>query len=172
VPTAVTANNKIFFAGGYTHNNTIHFVSDKIDIYDNTTNTWSVSSLNERRVGHGGIAVAEKIYWAGGSNSLITSNSCSVEIRDVNTDNTVIQFLSEPSAGPAVLKNSKIIFFTIGGINDNRFDIYDVASDSWSIGVLLQSIYAASIIAVNNTIYLAGGYVNGVLSNQVWKLEF
>ncbi|MGE5106935.1 MAG: hypothetical protein ACM3H8_05295 [Sphingobacteriales bacterium] len=32
-------------------------------------------------------------------------------------------------------------------------------------------IYGASIISVNNTIYVAGGYVNGILSNQVWKLE-
>jgi hypothetical protein len=27
-------------------------------------------------------------------------------------------------------------------------------------------------ISVSNIIYVAGGYVNGVLSNQVWKLEF
>jgi N-acetylneuraminic acid mutarotase len=172
-PTAVTANGKIFFAGGHTHNNATYFVSDKIDIYDNATNTWSVAALNERRVGHGGIAVADKIYWAGGSTTgTSTSLLCSVEIRGVNMGNTVIQSLSEPSGGPALLKNNKILFFTINGINDNAIDIYDVSSASWSIGVLPQSIYGSSVFSVNNIIYVTGGRENGVLSNQVWKLEF
>jgi len=35
-----------------------------------------------------------------------------------------------------------------------------------------MSIKHASIISLDNTIYLAGGFVNGVLSNKVWKLEF
>lgn len=46
------------------------------------------------------------------------------------------------------------------------------AALTWSIGVLPQNIEGASIISVNNTIYVASGYVNGVLSNPVWKLEF
>ncbi len=171
-PTAVTANGKVFFSGGYTHNNSIHFVSDKIEIYNNATNTWSVAVLNERRVAHGGIAVADKIYWAGGSTTVATSLLCSVEVRDVNTGNTVIQSLSEASVGPAFLKNNKILFFTINGINDNTIDIYDVPSASWSIGVLPQSMYGCSVISVNNTIYVTGRYVNGILSNQIWKLEF
>jgi hypothetical protein len=54
----------------------------------------------------------------------------------------------------------------------DKFDIYDIFTDSWSIGVLPVNIYGSSIISLNNTIYVAGGYVNGVLSNQVWKLDF
>jgi hypothetical protein len=30
----------------------------------------------------------------------------------------------------------------------------------------------AAIISVNNTIYVAGGKVNGAFSDQVWILEF
>jgi N-acetylneuraminic acid mutarotase len=54
----------------------------------------------------------------------------------------------------------------------NKFDIYDITTNTWSIGVLPANIYGSSVISVNNTIYIAGGYVNDVLSNQVWKLEF
>jgi hypothetical protein len=54
----------------------------------------------------------------------------------------------------------------------NKFDIYDITTNTWSVGVLQVDIYASSVISVNNTIYVAGGYVNGILSNQVWKLEF
>ena len=55
---------------------------------------------------------------------------------------------------------------------DDKFDVYDVATDKWSIGVLPVGVLRASIISVNNTIYLAGGVVNGILSDKVWKMEF
>lgn len=57
-------------------------------------------------------------------------------------------------------------------MNNNEFDIYDIASNSWSIGVLPFNIQRASIISVNNVIYIAGGLINGVESNKVWTLEF
>ncbi len=66
------------------------------------------------------------------------------------------------------MKNNQLIFFA----DTNKFDVYDVAADKWSIGVLPINPVGASIISVNNTIYLACGEVNGVSSNQVWKLEF
>jgi N-acetylneuraminic acid mutarotase len=66
----------------------------------------------------------------------------------------------------------KLFFFTGTGIEKNKFDIYDISSNTWSIGELSQNIVGASLISVNNIIYVAGGYINGVLSNKVWKLEF
>ena len=54
----------------------------------------------------------------------------------------------------------------------NQFDIYDAKTNTWSIGVLPFSIEGASIISVNNTIYVAGGMVDNVFSDKVWKLEF
>ena len=73
------------------------------------------------------------------------------------------------------------MFFTLGPntpvewpntVWQNTFDIYDIATNTWSIGVLPVSMGSTLIISVNNVIYLAGGLVNGALSNQVWKLEF
>ncbi len=94
-------------------------------------------------------------------------------------------FLFQPNAFlSAIQKNNKIVFFTSANNVTplyftstpppvhNKFDIYDISTNTWSIGVLSQTIYGSSIISVNNTIYVAGGYVNGILSNQVWKLEF
>ncbi len=69
--------------------------------------------------------------------------------------------ISEYGGGNAVALNAR-----------NKFDIYYIATNSWSVGVLPVTIYGASIISVNNTICVAGGKVNGVLSKQVWKLEF
>ena len=73
----------------------------------------------------------------------------------------------------AVVKDNKILFLRNGDLADSdKFDIYDIISNTWSIGVLPYKIAGASIISVNNIIYVAGVSINGVLSNKVWKLEF
>ena len=125
-----------------------------------------------------GIAVGSKNYWAGGYDSGPFTNQ--VEIRDMNSASSELTCLFQPNASyfqvdvsfSAVLKDNKIVFFTGSGSAKNKFDIYNITTNTWSIGVLPANIGGASIISTNNTIYVAGGSVNGVLSNQVWKLEF
>lgn len=168
------AGNKLYFAGGVEtyHDDAL----DRVDIYDNTTNSWLLSRLNEPKVGLSAIALANKIYWAGGSNS--RGGSCSVEIKDVNTGISTNAYLYKASdslyyygADKAVARDSKIIF--LPRYSDNKFDIYDTGTNSWSIGVLpVNIIRGGSIFSVNNTIYIVGAFVNGVLSSQLWKLEF
>jgi len=81
--------------------------------------------------------------------------------------------LFQPNFGcGVVLKNDKIVFFTGSGAEKNKFDIYNITNNTWSIGVLPVNVTEASIISVNNTIYVAGGFVNNIASTQVWKLEF
>ncbi|MEJ7589690.1 MAG: kelch repeat-containing protein, partial [Ferruginibacter sp.] len=174
---AVTVNNKVYFAGGegWPANPVMGtwYCSNRIDVYDNATNSWSTSSLSEGKLGHASIAVDNKIYWAGGytGTSHPVTRSCTVEIRDVVTGASSIQYLSKPNDWlSAVTKDNKIIYYSSN--SSTMFDIYDIATNTWAIGVLPVSMQGASIISVNNTIYLAGGKVNGVLSDKVWKLEF
>jgi hypothetical protein len=174
-----TSGNKIYLAGGANQvsdcDNHVIVIYKRIDIYDALSNTWSVDHLSEERAGMGAIGVNNKIYWAGGY--IMNSNAyCgigatnSVEIRDLATNTTSFDCLSEAKEQvTALLKDNKIIFW--GGQN-GRFDIYDLTTGSWSIGVLPQNLLSASVISYNNTIFIAGATVNGVLSNQVWKLEF
>ncbi len=168
---AVTVNQKIYFAGGQKEDRFYANPSNRIDIYDNATNSWSTSALSIPMGFISGISVADKIYWNSG---------CTVEIKDVNTWSSSIAYLSKPGTSifdlsQPVVKENKIIFFRKwdGG---NKFDIYDIATNTWSIGVLPVSIEGASIISVNNTIYVAGGMVNSTGNfypgEQVWKLEF
>ena len=167
---AVTVDSKIYFAGGNKQNNT-YSPSDRIDIYNNITGSWSASSLKQPMGLLAGIAVSEKIYWAQG---------CAVEIKDVNTWNSSVSFLFKSGASwiidegqNIVLKDGKLVYFRHSDAIPDKFDIYDISTNTWSIGILPQPVPKwASIIAVNNTIYIAGGAINGVLSNQVWKLEF
>ncbi len=171
---AVAVNDKVYFAGGYVFLGDYFnwFASDKIDIYDITTSSWSTSTLYEGKMECAAISAGDKIFWAGG----ITGNgndqtghlSCVVEIKDVNAGSS-IAYLSNPGAFQAFLKDGKIVFFGGG----NTFDIYNLTTGMWSIGVLPAGIdYVYSSIGVNNTIYVVAAIVNGVLSNQVWKLEF
>ncbi len=153
---AVTVNQKIYFAGGHNEDRWYRSPSNKIDIYDNATNSWSTSSLSIPMGFIGGITVADKIYWSSG---------CTVEIKNVNTWNSSMEHLFKPGAGQPVLKDNKILFLRTWE-NPNKFDVYDIATNTWSIGVLPQTISeSASFISVNNTVYVAHG-------SKVYKLEF
>ncbi|MEO5583006.1 MAG: hypothetical protein ABIR66_09950 [Saprospiraceae bacterium] len=182
-PTAVSTNNKVFFGGGSIGLQ----ASNKIDIYDLPTDSWSISTLSEARYDMAGIAVAGKVYWAGGSLPSHGNNeqafSCTVEIKDISSSSSSFASLFKPrdffsyAGRGAVLKDDKIIFYINSSYlylreSFNRFDIYDITNKTWTVGVLNQYIGAASIISVNNTIYIVGGNVNGTLNNQVWKLKF
>jgi hypothetical protein len=180
--TATVVGNKIYFAGGDTSNSGP--TSTIIDIYDAVTDSWSTSTLNVPKAFHAAIFKNGKIYWAGGATymnyqggigneDLIT---CEVEIRDINTQVSSFTNLSFPKYCNEVFEKDNRIWFVSfysGWQNWQHFDIYDLASDNWLVGVLPQPISCyTSIISANNTIYMAGGYVNGVASSQVWKLEF
>jgi N-acetylneuraminic acid mutarotase len=179
--TAVTANNTILFAGGSNQLSGSNNVTNIIDVYDNATNSWSTSTLAEPKAFFAGNNVGGKIYWAGGYGGN-GSPTCKVEIRDPVTQTSSAAFLFHPfsyvthEGMNVVVKDNKIIWFaTLDPSNGNatdKFNIYDMLTNTWSIGLLPVKMNAASVIAVNNTIYVAGGYINGQMSDQVWKLEF
>lgn len=181
--TAVSLGSKVYFAGGITgwiprpNDSFEYIVSNKIDVFDNATNSWSTAFLNEAKYYFAGIAVGTNIYWAGGSKgTALNKASCNVEITNVNTRISSIEYLSRArnffvdGGQNAVIKDDQIVFFTGERVysaqnNTNKFDIYNTSTNTWSLGVLPQTIQAASIISVNNTIYVTDG-------RQVWKLEF
>jgi len=178
--TANTVNDKVYIAGGTNYlSNSDYGCTNRIDIYDASNNSWSVSSLSEAKGGHVGVNVNNKIYWAGGrtNTGVLPYASCIVEIRDIDLNESAFANLFQPNANfRATARNNEIVFFTFGyGVFDagrNLFDIYNISNKSWSIGVLEKRVSGASIISVNNVIYVAGGELDGVLYNQLWKLEF
>jgi hypothetical protein len=171
---ATAIDGKVYFAGGSTD---AYFErgSNNIDIFDTLTNTWSGSGLQELKNFHAAVAAGNKIYWAGGkyskaNNTLITSGQ--VEIRDVNTGISSFHTIYPRSEFSAVVKGNYIVFFTGRYGEGTYFDVYNFSTDTWLSGQLPKKINDAAIISVNNTIYVAGGFVDGVLSSQVWKMEF
>ncbi|MEO7483223.1 MAG: hypothetical protein ABIT81_05650 [Ferruginibacter sp.] len=170
---AVDANNKVYFAGGF--NNNLQSVSNRVDVYDNTSNAWSQFSLMEPKSNMAGIVVGSKIFWAGGYNAILPQPNLSglVQIYDASSQTSTSACLFQLNGwNRAVLKDNKIVFFTGNGSVKNKFDIYDISTSSWSIGILPYIMENAAIITYNNVTYVAGGLVNGVYTNQVYKLEF
>jgi len=178
LPQIATSTNKLFLAGGATILDGDYFggITKRIDIYDAVTGQWSQDFLSIERASMGSIGANNKIYWAGGvvanpDPNIIYEATSLVEIRDLVTNTTTFDCLSESrNQLTAIRKDNKIIFF---GKNDvTTFDIYDLTTNSWSIGVLPQRFYSASVISHNNIIYMVGSHTGHTLSDQVWKLEF
>ena len=173
---AAIAGNKIFLAGGSSglFGSGGNSISKKIDVFDAASATWSIDFLSIERGVMGSISGNNKIYWGGGA--IVSTNgtefnvTSSVEIRDLATNTASFSCLSEPKLGlTALSKDNKIVFY--GGSN-HKFDIYDLTTDTWSIGVLPLPIIGGNIVSYNNVIYIAGAELNGAISNQVWKLDF
>jgi len=173
---AAVADNKIYFAGGVfgTGTNSPGF-SNKIDIYDAITNSWSVSSLScEGKAQMASIAAGNKIFWAGGSTSFLPLFSNKVEIRELTTQtSSCVQLChlqgSWHTGGDAVLKDNKVVFYNR---YEGLFEVYNISEDKWYVLQPGSSLKGVGIISVNNIIYAGGGFNWGVPSNQVWKLEF
>jgi len=172
---AVTLGDKAYIAGGRTQGSVYQYFSDKIDIYDSTTDSWSVETMYEAKYGFAGITVNEDIYWAGGSTGadLNTYASSRVEIWNPGTDTTTLDCLQAGFGYPtAVQIGNKIVLFRYSNeMSSIIFDIYDTLSNTWYYGALSTGVFYSGIIAVNNVIYVAGGYENNP-SNKVYILEF
>jgi len=172
---AVTLGDKVYIAGGesWTSNTAYSwFVSDEIDIYDSATNTWSVNTMYENKISFAGIALNDKIYWAGGRSGsrpyLYSSNV--VEIWDPITGTSTIECLrlSENSCFAGQLKD-KIVFLTNPSSSISlNFDIYDTTTKTWYYIELPRTIPVTNFITVNNTIYMTGW--SGPIDNRVVKL--
>jgi kelch-like protein 20 len=172
--TTATAGNKVLFAGGYHVTNSASaepVISNKVDVYDVSTNSWSTTSLDEARSGTVAATVGNKVLFAGGESS-------KVYIYDALLNSWSQAMLSQPrNVSSTATLGSKVLFFT-GSPNNNRIDIYDAAANTWSTADLDKSLHSFPIVAANK-VFIGGGQINTVGSyanshstRNVWKLEF
>jgi len=172
--TPVVAGDKVYFAGGYISSSGI--VSDRVDVYDNSISHWTTFSMREPKASFAGIYTNNTIFWVGGVSGIYPSNFTSAKVQAYNVinRNSTEACLFAPREGlKVVLKNNKIVSF-IGSEDapQNKFDIYDIATNSWSIGILPFTIQLSTIFSDGDSIYVAGGVVNRSWTNQIWKLDF
>ena len=173
IAAAVVGNLAIFAGGKYGESST----TDVVDIYNFSTKTWSKNKLSQARGFASATTIDSKVIIAGGITSLNNPTN-RVDIFDATTGIWTTASLSVPRAalGNAVTINGKAYF--VGGGNfmgsgyyapSDVVDIYDPASNTWSIDFLTQPIMAHSVVGVGNQLLVAGGLTNGDLN--VKKVE-
>ena len=164
---ATTVDNKAIFAGGVWSSSCWATVfSDVVDMYDASTNTWSIATLSQARAGIAATTVGSKVLFAGGSYSYAPYQSAFssnvVDIYDATTDTwstTTLPVACSSMAGTSV--GNKAIF--AGGVTDNGttivdiVQIYDVDTDTWSISALSEERIGLAATTLDNKAIFAGG---------------
>jgi len=172
-PVVASVGNKILFASG---SNSCGWgsISGRVDIYDATTNTWSVSALSETREGISSIVIDDKVFFVGGTIWIDFRNgvpSYKMDIYDNSTQSwSVKQIDFSINNFTSLLMGNRGYFFSGRQVN-----IYNHSIDSWSAGLLDQELNWPAIIAVGDYVYFAGGQVSDVndyQTNKIWRLKF
>jgi len=135
-------------------------------------------------------SAANKIVFAGGASAQEPYGSARVDIYDIITKTWTIAHLSVPRYGiTAVVVGNKILFAggESGELGDalygfhSEVDIYDAATDSWSLSHVSEPQHNMSAAALGDKVFFAGGntsssaYTNKVeiydASANTWSLR-
>ena len=103
---AATVGDKVLFAGGTSwetsaSGHSTWVTSNVVDIYDNTTNSWTTASLSESRSDLTATTAGSKIYFAGGyAGPFINNISPAIDIFDASTNSWSVSYLQQAKASP------------------------------------------------------------------------
>ncbi len=158
-------NGKIYAIGGANNNGTLGTNEE----YDPATNTWTERApMPTPRVDFGIAIYENKIYAIGGNiNGSPTSDTGANEVYDPATDTwaTKTPMTTARDALQANVVASKIYLISgllptnsVGPIVSDATEIYDPATDSWSLGApILTPVFAYASAVAENKIYIMGG---------------
>jgi kelch-like protein 20 len=160
---AATALDKLVFAGGLVDGGPGQptAITDRVDIYNLSTQTWSTTKLSEPRNGLKSITVGNKIVFASGEwNGNNVPKSIEIYDAALNTWSSVV--LSSPLYNSRVLvsANNKVFITATNYLLSTKLDIYDAASNALSTSQLSQARFEPSATANGNRVFFAGGYQN------------
>ena len=167
----MSLNNKFYVAGGFFHQwGASPYISNKVDVYDNASGSWSATTLANARADIGTAVADNKIFWVGGHG--LSSSSDEVEILDINLQTRNFHHLSQARGRiQTAIKDNKIIFFT--GDYGDRVDIYNIITQTWCWTQSPFQVNYSGLVVSGNNIFVGGGTIGSSGdANQVWKLEF
>ena len=180
VMAAVASQNKVLFCGGYTvyedptgWGMTFTTPSPAIDVYDYSTGQWSASTMAVNKDGFAATSANGKVYLAGGTvNNAITFHVEELDVNNMTSSNACLhQPMFSSNNNTSAVKNNMIVFFAyspFSGIDHHKFDIYNIQTGAWSIGVfppdLITTNYFTAITSANNEIYT-------VIDDKLYKMN-
>jgi len=180
VGAAVSVLNKVLFCGGYTRyedptgfGSVFTTPTTSIDIYDINSGQWSAGTMQINKGSFAAIGLNEKVYFAGGATN--DAPTFHVEELNVNTMNSSSSCLHRPMVcdndKSTVVKNELVIFFTdlpFSGNERKTFDIYNLQTGVWSIGVLPPDSFSphsfTAIATVSNEIFV-------IIDGKLYKMN-
>lgn len=166
-----TAGSKIVFAGG---NYGFYYPTydlkstNRVDIYNNATNTWSTAALSQARAGITVASAGNKILFIGGT--WITVQGVQkyyykTDVYDVVTNTWSVVPLSISRTDMGVTSAGNKVFIAGGtllnGNRSNRVDVYDASTDSWSTMTLPAARTGLAALSVGAKVMFAGGFAQG-----------
>jgi N-acetylneuraminic acid mutarotase len=177
--TIASVGNKILFAGGF--DIMLGEIStSRVDIYDVSTKTWSSNELSQPSAFLVSATLGNKIYFTGTEVPDVRNGgykiSKVVEIYDNTSNSLSTDTLSEGRMDATATTIGNKIYFAGGHDNATgrgnttrgpfkTVDVYDGATNSWSISSMSVARYSLAGIPVGNNIYWAGGYTSYPLDN-------
>jgi N-acetylneuraminic acid mutarotase len=196
MPTSRTAfgiavyQNKIYTIGGWNFNdgNSIYYSVN--EVYDPSTDSWQVKQpCPTNRLQLDANVINDRIYLIGGKTGGQFTTVGTTDVYDVVNDSwtTKESMLYPVAAYASAVSDGKI--YVMGGqdeylhnqIDVNFTQIYDIVSDSWSLGsptptaVTNAAAGATTGIMAPKRIYLFGGYPNGGIGatnlTQVYDIQ-
>jgi hypothetical protein len=176
---AASANSIVLFAGGVLDQSVpgVAIQSDVVDIYDETTRTWTTSALSAPRQDLSCAAVLHLILCAGGwsnDNAEEITQSSIVDIYDTNSKSWLTPTsLSEARSNMLASPLRGKVYFAGGNAGhysqvyySDRVDIYDGATQTWDATLKLPQAraYLAGGCAIDTCVF-GGGYYLGHYSS-------
>src|SRR5436190_14223309 len=164
-------NNKFYVAGGFFHQwGASSYISNKVDVYDDVSGSWSTTTLTNARADIGTAVADNKIFWVGGHG--LSGSSDEVEILDINLQTRNFHYLSQARGRiQTAIKDNKIIFFT--GDYGDKVDIYNILTQTWCWSQSPFPVNYSGLVVSGNSIYVGGGTIGSSTdANHVWKLGF
>lgn len=175
IATAVVGTKAILAGGCVRKSHRCDQSSDRVDIFDASTRSWSSATLPQPRYYLDAVTVGSEALFYGETDPLNCNPSDSVDIYNVTTDAWTSAKLSVARCGIAVAAvGSKVIF--AGGRTECRscepsldvVDIYESTTGAWSSTHLSEARSYVRAVSVGRTVFLAGGLPpNGSPSSTV-----
>ena len=165
---ATTLGNKVFFAGGFGYPDGSNWGEfNTVDIYDNTTNTWSTAILSEARMNLAAASCGNKVYFAGGRKA--TTISKTIDIYDVSANSWSVSSLELPRANlTGIAVDDKLYWvegyntFTNGGSTlNNNVEVFNTNTGAVSIECMAPRGNIAAVKKGDNIIFFTGDFGPG-----------
>ena len=165
---ATTLGNKVFFAGGFGYPDGSNWGEfNTVDIYDNTSNTWSTAILSEARMDLAAASCGNKVYFAGGR--MATTISKTIDIYDVSTNSWSVSSLELPRANmTGIAVDDKLYwaegynsFTNAGSTLNNNVEVFNTSTGTASIECMAPRRNIVAVKKGNNIIFFTGDFGPG-----------